>query len=587
MAEDTTYLQNLRGAAAQAAACFENKIARDPIPKEEVAYALLTRALVVARTTAEAQRDTLLGYTPRHTEPATSAEGGAVPGTLSGTEASTSSGSATQSGDGGSDSDDSVTIFGQEVTNTFTKLANSDDPAKTILDDCIPCMDRALDMDLMAPLDDLLDDLEAEFDVKLDMLRDLWGLLNSDDFYEDLCDLLDFFSFMCVPDLVAILSMLIWYYQSLITSFQIDINGSLWSLIGMMIGPMMTSLEGIIDQYIQMIMAPIDCIITMVLFQMSKIPQIERDYEFLLERSREREKLQEQETTTSSIMATINEAIDSRLNSLALSVSPWYQSERSVVKYREGSEVKTRGTATPLPKVKTRRDEDGNLQLFTSDFDYEPSEEEVAAVPDSLEYLEDREKTQEEQATVADYLSDARISIESGLGALGAYLIEGRDRMNSWFETLKEELRGFLFDSADTFSLATSLATTIKRLSRLIGFVKAIIRIAEEGLECGPDGEVSTPELIQLVEAATADDPTVEVVVEDDGTITIVPIDGTARVPPSGTGLAGRGAALAQDAPLLEGAERESTTITLSDCVNKVDIADLRKVEAWIKEISK
>ena len=74
---------------------------------------------------------------------------------------------------------------------------------------------------------------------------------------------------------------------------------------------------------------------------------------------------------------------------------------------------------------------------------------------------------------------------------------------------------------------------------------------------------------------------------EDDGTITIVPIDGTARVPPSGTGLAGRGAALAQDAPLLEGAERESTTITLSDCVNKVDIADLRKVEAWIKEISK
>ena len=110
MAEDTTYLQNLRGAAAQAAACFENKIARDPIPKEEVAYALLTRALVVARTTAEAQRDTLLGYTPRHTEPATSAEGGAVPGTLSGTEASTSSGSATQSGDGGSDSDDSVTL---------------------------------------------------------------------------------------------------------------------------------------------------------------------------------------------------------------------------------------------------------------------------------------------------------------------------------------------------------------------------------------------------------------------------------------------------------------------------------------------
>lgn len=583
MAEDTTYLQNLRGAAAAAAGCFEGKLAGDLVPKEEVAYALLTRALVVARTTAEAQRDTLLGYTPRHTEPATSAEGGAPPSTLSGPEASTSSGGA--SSNGGSGDDDSVTIFGQEVTNTFTRLANSDDPAKTILDDCIPCLDRALDMDLMAPLDDLLDGLEAEFDLKLDQLRDMWAILNSDDFYADLCSLLDFFSFMCVPDLVAILSMLIWYYQSLITSFQIDINGSLWSLIGMMIGPMMTSLEGIIDQYVQMIMAPIDCIITMLLFQMSKIPQLERDYEWILERSRERDKLREQEQATSDIMATINEAIDNRLNALALEVSPWYQSERAVVKYREGSEVKTRGTATPLPKVKTRRDEDGNLEIFTSDFDYIPSEEEVAAVPDSLEYLEEREKAQEEQATIADYLSDARTTIESGLGALGAYLIEGRDRMNSWFETLQEELRGFLFDSADTFSLATSVATTLKRIARLIGFVKAIIRIAEEGLECGPDGEVSNPDLVKLVEAATADDPTVEVIVGDDGTITILPV--TERSPSTGTGLAGRGAAFAQDAPLAEGEERQSTTITLSDCVNKVDIADLRKVEAWIKEISK
>ena len=583
---DTTYLQNLRGAAAQAAACFENKLARDPIPKEEVAYALLTRALIVAKTTAEAQRDTLLGYTPRHTEPATSPEGGTPTGTGGTTTAGSVSGSGSTGG-GGDNDDDSVTIFGREITNTFTKLKNSDNPAKTILDDCIPCLDRALDMDLMAPLEDLLADLESEFDLKLDQLRDMWALLNSDDFYEDLCHLLDFLSFMCIPDLVAILSLLIWYYQSLITSFQIDISGSLWSLIGMMIGPMVTSLEGIIDQYIQMIMAPIDCIITMLLYQMSKIPQLSTDYEWLQERAREREKLRAQEQKTSDTIAMINEWIDERLNSLALEASPWYQSQRATVKYTEGSEVKSRGTATPLPKVKTRRNpQTGELEIFTSDFDYIPSEEEVAAVPDALEYLEERERAQEEQATIADYLSDARETIRSGLGAVGAYLIEGRDKMNSWFETLKEEVRGFLFDSQDTFSLATSLATTLKRIARIIGFVKAIIRLAEEGLECGPGKEISEPDLVRLLEAATADDPTVEVVVNDDGTVSLVPVTDTAR-PVTSTGVAGRGAAYAQDAPLIEGQERESTTIILSDCVNKVELADLRKVEAWIKELSK
>lgn len=587
MAEDTTYLQNLRGAAAQASACFENKLARDPVPKEEVAYALLTRALIVARTTAEAQRDTLLGYTTRHGEPATSPEGGSPTGSVGSTSTAAASGSGSTGSDKSGD-DDSVTIFGREVTNTFTKLANSDNPAKTILDDCIPCLDRALDMDLMAPLDDLLFDLESEFDLKLDELKNMWAILNSDDFYQDLCHLLDFFSFMCIPDLVAILSLLIWYYQSLITSFQIDISGSLWSLIGMMIGPMITSLESLIDQYIQMIMAPIDCIITMLLFQMSKIPQLSVDAEWLQERARERDKLREQDQKTGDTIAMINEWIDDRLNALALEASPWYQSQRAVVKYSDSKgKVKSRGTATPLPKVKTRRNADGELEIFTSDFDYEPSSEEVAAVPDALEYLESREKAQQEQATIADVMSDAGETIRSGLGAVGAYLIEGRDRMDSWFETLKEELRGFLFDSADTFSLATSLATSLKRLARIIGFVKAIIRLAEEGLECGPGKEISEPDLVRLLQAATADDPTVEVIVEDDGTITIVPISDTARMPPHGQGLVGRGGAFAEDAPLITDAERESTTIILSDCVNKVELADLRKVEAWIKELSK
>lgn len=62
-APDTLYEQTIRGQAAQAAGCFERKMLNDPNPKEEIALAMLTRSLVVAKTTAESQRDALKSYT--------------------------------------------------------------------------------------------------------------------------------------------------------------------------------------------------------------------------------------------------------------------------------------------------------------------------------------------------------------------------------------------------------------------------------------------------------------------------------------------------------------------------------------------
>ena len=537
---DTTYLQQLRGAAVAVAAGYEAKLLADNDPKDSVGPALLARPLIVARTTAETQSSGLESYNTSDTS--------------------------------GDENDEGVRIFGKEVVNTFTKIAAGDDPVQTILDDCIPCLERSLDMDLMAPLEDLLDDLEADLDTRWSTLQNIADLLDSDDIYDDICDLLDFFSFQCIPDLVAILSLLLWLYKSLISSFSLDINASLWTLLGMIMGPFFSTLESVIDQYIQMLMAPVDCIIDSLLYQMSKIPQLSTDYDFLMQRYKEQAAFKARAAAGDKEIASINASIDSALNTLALKATPWDQSKTS------------RTEATRDPATGIYLPSDASTPLVD---DYKPSAEELAKVPDAQQYLEAREKKQREQATIADYLRDTQTVLETGLGAIGGYLIEARDKLNSWLESLLEDIRAFLGGGSEDFTAAVSYATTIQRLARLIAFIKALIKMAEDGLQCGPDRNISEPDVLGFLRNYLAPEIGAEIIIDDDNNIVIVPptkptVDTTQERELTPDAVAGT---VFGGTPGTTETSR-GITIALSDCINKVDIADLRKVEAWIKEIS-
>lgn len=525
---ETSYLEQLRGSAAEVSSGFEAKLQADTTPQEEVGEALLARPLIVARTMAQSQSINLQKF------------GSSEPDD--------------------NDDDATVEIFGKEVVNTFTKIAAGDDPAQTILDDCIPCLERSLDMDLQAPLEGLLDDLEADLDTRWSILQNIADLLDSDDVYDDICDLLDFFSFQCIPDLVAILSLLLWFYQSLVASFSLDISGSLWTLLGMIMGPFFSTLESVIDQYIQMLMAPVDCIIDSLLYQMSKIPSLSTDYEFLLGRQKEQAAFRARAAVGDEQIANINASIDSALNTLALRASPWSQSQET--------------GATPLTQQTKPHERVIEGKVVKED----------EVVPDFHDYVQRQEEADKEQATIADYLRDTETVLETGLGAIGGYLIEARDKLNSWLETLLEDIRAFLGGTSDDFTLAVSYATTIKRLARLIAFLKALIKMADDGLQCGPERDLSEPDVLGFLRNYLAPELGVEVIIDDDNNVVIVPPE-TPTVQTTTTRDTAGDVAASGEAPALEEGRR-GITITLSDCINKVDIADLRKVDAWIKEIS-
>ena len=554
MARDTIYEQTLRGQAAQAAGCFERKMLADSNPKETIALAMLTRSLVVAKTTAESQRDALKSYTEDNVVTAS----------------------------------DETSVVDKEISSALArkKSKNDGDGKQSIIDECIPCLDRTLDVDLLAPLEDLLDDFEFDLEDRFNTLKNIWELLNSDDFYSDICDLMDFFSFQCLPDLVAILSMLLWLWKSLLESFSLDINGALWSLIGMMMGPFLAGLESVIQQYIDMIMAPIDCIISSLLFQMSKIPQFEQDSKWLDERQAEQNRLDERELQgeiggkidDATIM--INAAIQNQLSFTALKATSWDQSKEyyqttsardDLEKYKYGEQVGEGpvGRTTPITveDAKTIAAETGG----------EPGSPEEIARQEREAYIKEREARERSRATTADWLLDAANTLESGLGQVGSYLIAGRDRMNSWLSSIRDDLRAFLFGSASGFTNAVSLTMTISRLARLIGFVKALIKMAEDGFDCGTDNDLTGPDMINFLQNYYAPESGAAIIIGDDGDVTILP-PGTSDTQIAAITLPESATAAAQAGT--------GVTISIPNCLNRTDEADLRKVEEWIKQIS-
>jgi hypothetical protein len=553
-APDTLYEQTIRGQAAQAAGCFERKMLNDPNPKEEIALAMLTRSLVVAKTTAESQRDALKSYTEDNIVTAS----------------------------------EDTSVIDKEITSALSrkKSKNDGDGKQSIIDECIPCLDRTLDVDLLAPLEDLLDDFENDLLDRWNTLRSIWELLNSDDFYADICDLMDFFSFQCLPDLVAILSMLLWLWKSLLESFSIDINGSLWSLIGMLIGPFLAGLESVIQQYIDMIMAPIDCIISSLLFQMSKIPQFEQDSKWLDERQAEQRRLEERELQgeiggeVDNATVMINAAIQSQLSFTALKATSWDQSKEyyqtqaaknDLEKYQYGQQHGEGpvGRTTPITVEDT--------ETIAAETGGDPGSIEEQARLEREAYIKEREARERSRATTADWLLDAANTLESGLGQVGSYLIAGRDRMNSWLASIRDDLRAFLFGSGTGFTNAVSLTTTISRLARLIGFVKALIKMAEDGFDCGTDNNLSEPNMINFLQNYYAPESGAAVIVGDNGEVTILP-PGTGDTRIAAITLPKSATAAAQAGP--------GDTISIPNCLNRTDETDLRKIEEWIKQIS-
>jgi len=157
-------------------------------------------------------------------------------------------------------------LLGVEFKNTALTMSQSGsvlEAGATLLADCIPCKDRILALLSLNPLADLWDALDAMYDLQFKFITGLWDALTSGinmRNFSDLCSLIQFLNFQCVYDLntmVQALSQLVAKYTFSLS----DIKLTTQDLVAKVFGPGLAPLLATFDKWIQLIIAPIECVI--------------------------------------------------------------------------------------------------------------------------------------------------------------------------------------------------------------------------------------------------------------------------------------------------------------------------------------
>lgn len=164
-------------------------------------------------------------------------------------------------------------VLGAEIKNTILTMAGQDnlgDALKTLLADCIPCDGRVTSGFEVDIAGNFKNQIESDIINRINYLKSMLKFTASKDVYRDLCSLVNALNFMCIPDLVRILSLLAF----LLTKYTVkigDATSMLMSLISALFQPILIDLRGLFDQYQQLVLGIIECVIDSLAQQAQKL----------------------------------------------------------------------------------------------------------------------------------------------------------------------------------------------------------------------------------------------------------------------------------------------------------------------------
>jgi hypothetical protein len=164
---------------------------------------------------------------------------------------------------------DYTTMFQGDAKDVASNVASA-------VAECIPCFDRIFDGAQLLPDGNLLEIHLLNIKLRTDLLDQLTSLFKNPGFNVNICELLNLLSHLCPQDLLAILSLLSQYLAKLNLDFKFNLD-LLIELIGPILSPFLSSLTEWLDKWVQMILAPIICIIdhinsTIYIAQQFKLP---------------------------------------------------------------------------------------------------------------------------------------------------------------------------------------------------------------------------------------------------------------------------------------------------------------------------
>lgn len=176
-------------------------------------------------------------------------------------------------------------LRGRQQDFSYSEMFKSKDDFKenmaAMITECIPCFDRLFDGSQLLPDADLLEVHLLNINLRLDLIDKLKELFKDPGFNIDICELLRLLSHLCPQDLLAILALLSQYLAKLNLDFKFNLDLVI-ELVGPILSPFLDSLSDWLDKWVQMILAPIICVVdhinmTMYLAQQTKLPLSEAE----------------------------------------------------------------------------------------------------------------------------------------------------------------------------------------------------------------------------------------------------------------------------------------------------------------------
>lgn len=160
------------------------------------------------------------------------------------------------------------------VNNTILAAMGGKASKRSLLDECIPCLDRTLSFKGFNPLQEFLSLLQAEINHRLSYINGLWVAANSR--HINICDLLNYLNGLCIPDLFALLAILSYYWLQLTELMSSNVWKIIWSLIQPLLQSLLCSLNSLLERFIRLLVAPVECIITSIDHEYSKLYNLGR-----------------------------------------------------------------------------------------------------------------------------------------------------------------------------------------------------------------------------------------------------------------------------------------------------------------------
>lgn len=351
-------------------------------------------------------------------------------------------------------------VLGGEIKNTLLTMVGQGslgDALKTLLADCIPCDGRVtagFQIDIAGNFKDLI---ESDIINRIRHLKDMLRLTSNKDVYNDICSLVNTLNFMCVPDLIRILSLLVFLLSRY--SLKIgDISAVLMGLVRALFQPLVIDLRALFDQYAQLVMNVVDCIIDSLQFQIQKL-NVRPEHIDAVKGSYEKFK------------DDISSLGDIKYTALNPSIKPGeadkYYAKKNIKEEKENPPTKT-------PKL-------------TQDLD-----------------------------NASDQLEGARESITAGIEDLREMILEGRDVFEGLTEMLEQQISVFFGDWFIKTGEGVGFAEAKLRITRMIGLIKALINFRSLGNIC--DGKTFQAEQLDVfVNTYVSSNTRLKITVDRDG----------------------------------------------------------------------